>query len=291
MSSTYLRTDTLRNAWSKSTASPQPAGMPEVATTGSESAPLTRIRRRPRLLEQRKVDALVALGAVQEDRCEGLATSSRSLRFSCERKCFVKGPRSNGGFTPTRTKPAPFRDTVLLPRSPNPVDHGQEGDGPSLPSVRGALLGELEVEKLPEGQKKKKDFKFPNSLQAKGTEIRDRPMIGPQGFAFLDWRQHLPESSRTREARLTERVSSRITPREPRLPELGPSAKLASGDLSGTGGPTLQGAHSQVPHLSGSTYPLEELAWGVFRRFFDEFFPSCPGRLLAFLGSAEADLL
>eukprot|EP00971_Amphidinium_carterae_P219349 4354453-Amphidinium_carterae.1 len=95
--------------------------MPEVATTGSESAPLTKIRLRPRTvhikgelerlqgevrflrrsLKQRKVYSFVALGAVQKDRRKGFCTGGRSLRFSCEREGFVKGPRSNGGFSPT----------------------------------------------------------------------------------------------------------------------------------------------------------------------------------------------
>eukprot|EP00971_Amphidinium_carterae_P056585 1118339-Amphidinium_carterae.1 len=48
MSSTYLRTETFRSlalswccrkAWRRSTASPHPAGMPEVATTESDNAP------------------------------------------------------------------------------------------------------------------------------------------------------------------------------------------------------------------------------------------------------------
>eukprot|EP00971_Amphidinium_carterae_P230420 4573087-Amphidinium_carterae.1 len=63
MSSTYFRTETFRllalswccrKACSKSTARPQPAGMPEVATTASERAPLTRIRRRPRYMSNAK---------------------------------------------------------------------------------------------------------------------------------------------------------------------------------------------------------------------------------------------
>eukprot|EP00971_Amphidinium_carterae_P240592 4776390-Amphidinium_carterae.1 len=50
ISSTCLRTETFSSLWliwccrkacSKSTAKPHPAGMPEVATTGSETAPLT----------------------------------------------------------------------------------------------------------------------------------------------------------------------------------------------------------------------------------------------------------
>eukprot|EP00971_Amphidinium_carterae_P185779 3688503-Amphidinium_carterae.1 len=61
MSSTYLRTDIFsslalrwccRKAWSKSTANPQPAGIPEVADTGSDNAPLTRIRLRPRYMSK-----------------------------------------------------------------------------------------------------------------------------------------------------------------------------------------------------------------------------------------------
>eukprot|EP00971_Amphidinium_carterae_P227834 4519083-Amphidinium_carterae.2 len=79
--------------------------MPEVATTGSESAPLTKIRLRPRPLKQSEVYSFVALGAVQEDRRERLCTGGRPLSFSCEREGLIQGPRSNGGFSPTRAEP------------------------------------------------------------------------------------------------------------------------------------------------------------------------------------------
>eukprot|EP00971_Amphidinium_carterae_P206875 4104794-Amphidinium_carterae.1 len=35
----------------------------------------------------------------------------------------------------------------------------------------------------------------------------------------------------------------------PRLPKLGPGGEFTGGDFSWAGGPTLQGAHSQVPNL------------------------------------------
>eukprot|EP00971_Amphidinium_carterae_P214396 4254873-Amphidinium_carterae.1 len=86
MSSTYLRTDTLRllaeslccrKACSKSTASPQPAGMPEVPTTGSERAPLTRIRLLPRYMSRASFKASRGKSASPAD-CSSSLRSTRS---------------------------------------------------------------------------------------------------------------------------------------------------------------------------------------------------------------------
>eukprot|EP00971_Amphidinium_carterae_P114441 2267586-Amphidinium_carterae.1 len=125
--------------------------MPEVATTGSERAPLTKIRLRPRYISRASLSASRGKSA-SPAACSSSARSTRgrSLSFSRERKGLVEGPRSNGGFSSVRTEPAPFREMVLLPRSPDPIDHGKEGNGPSLPRFLSALLWELQVEELPE---------------------------------------------------------------------------------------------------------------------------------------------
>eukprot|EP00971_Amphidinium_carterae_P205543 4079250-Amphidinium_carterae.2 len=71
------RTISSTKACNKSTAKPHPAGMPEVATTGSETAPLTKILLRPRYMSNASRTASKGKPAASAD-CSSNARSTLS---------------------------------------------------------------------------------------------------------------------------------------------------------------------------------------------------------------------
>eukprot|EP00971_Amphidinium_carterae_P206859 4104571-Amphidinium_carterae.1 len=78
-----------------------------------------------------------------EDRSKRFAFRCGSFSFGCEQEGLIQGALPNRGFPLAGAERPPICDAVLLPRSPDSVDHGEQGNRSTLPRFRSSLLGQL----------------------------------------------------------------------------------------------------------------------------------------------------